>query len=49
MNKIDAASSSFWSARTRTGKEAGGLGLLERQRVKVWLRQAYEQIDLVGV
>jgi hypothetical protein len=26
-----------------------GLGLLERQRVKLWLRSAYEQIDTVGI
>jgi hypothetical protein len=49
MNKIDAASTSFWAAKTRNPGEPGGLGLLERQRVKLWLRHAYEQIDSVGI
>lgn len=49
INKIDAASASFWAAQNRTGRETGALGLLERQRVKFWLRHAYEQIDTVEV
>jgi hypothetical protein len=48
INKIDAGSTSFWAAKNRTGKENGGLGLLERQRVKLWLRHAFEQIQLTG-
>ena len=48
MNRIDAASLSFWAALNRSGPEVKGLGLLERQRVKQWLRHAYEQLDLVG-
>lgn len=43
--KIDAASSSFWKATT----PGGGLGLLERQRVKTWLADAYREFDKVGV
>lgn len=49
INKIDAGSSSFWAAKNRTDDSANGLGLLERQRVKVWLTHAYEQIATVGV
>jgi hypothetical protein len=49
MAKIDAGSTSFWAAKNRTPSTPGGLGLLERQRVKLWLRNAYEQIDSVGV
>jgi len=49
INKIDAASSSFWAAKNRTDGDTGGLGILERQRVKVWLNHAYEQINGVGV
>ena len=49
INKIDAGSSSFWAARNKTDGDAGALGLLERQRVKVWLNHAYEQINGVGV
>lgn len=48
IGKIDAASISFWAANNRT-KEAGGLGLLERQRVKLWLRHAYEQFETVAL
>lgn len=44
-SKIDAHSLSFWAA-TRTGdKTAGALGLLDRQRVRVWLKHAYDEID----
>lgn len=49
MNQIDADSASFWAAQQKSVTEAKGLGLLERQRVKHWLRGAYEQIDLVGI
>ncbi len=46
MRKIDSTSSSFWAA-VKNG-EAGGLGLMERQRVKVWLKQAYQEFDALG-
>ena len=49
INKIDAGSTSFWAAKNRSVTEVKGLGLLERQRVKLWLRSAYEQIDTVGI
>ncbi len=49
MTKIDGSSSSFWSAQNHHDKTLTGLGLLERQRVKVWLRHAYEGIEAVGV
>lgn len=49
MNKIDAGSTSFWAAKNRSKTDVNGLGLLERQRVKLWLRNAYEQIDTVEV
>ncbi|HEX4329185.1 MAG TPA: mobilization protein [Burkholderiales bacterium] len=45
MQKIDAQSTSFWAAVNHT---EGNLGLLERQRVKVWLNRAYEQIASVA-
>ncbi len=43
MIKIDSHSSSFWSATQNTGAHA--LGILERQRVKLWLKNAYSEID----
>jgi hypothetical protein len=45
INKIDAGSTSFWAAKNKSTTEASGLGILERQRVKVWLNNAYEQLD----
>lgn len=47
MIKIDAASSSFWAA-TQSGA-AHEMGILERQRVKTWLKTAYQEIDALGV
>ena len=49
ITKIDAGSTSFWAAKNRSTTEVKGLGLLERQRVKLWLRAAYEQIDTVEI
>lgn len=49
INKIDAGSTSFWAAKNKTDLDPKGLGLLERQRVKVWLGHAYEEIDSVGI
>ena len=48
MRKIDRANASFWSAiNTRGGAEA--LGMLERQRVKTWLKAAYQAFDSLPV
>ena len=49
INKIDAGSTSFWAAKNKSATEGKGLGLLERQRVKVWLHNAYEQLDTVEI
>ncbi|MES2364674.1 MAG: mobilization protein [Pseudomonadota bacterium] len=43
MVKIDGTSSSFWSATQGSNEHA--LGILERQRVKMWLRSSYSEID----
>ncbi len=45
INKIDAGSTSFWAAKQKSETEAKGLGLMERQRVKYWLKSAYEELD----
>lgn len=47
MTRIDARSTSFWAAANSGDKELTGLGLLERQRVKVWLAKAYAELDKV--
>lgn len=44
MRKIDRQNASFWAAAHGTsGPDA--LGLLERQRVKTWLKRAYAELD----
>lgn len=44
MQKVDRQNASFWAAsNVRFGDNA--LGLLERQRVKTWLRSAYGTFD----
>ena len=44
MRKIDRQNASFWAAcNTKTGEDA--LGLLERQRVKSWLKGVYAAFD----
>ena len=44
MRKIDRQNASFWSAiHTISGPDA--LGMLERQRVKTWLRGTYATFD----
>ena len=49
MTRIDARSTSFWAAAHSGDKELTGLGLLERQRVRVWLAKAYAELDKLGV
>ena len=49
VNKIDAANASFWAARNNSGKDGAGLGLMERQRLKMWLNHAMAEIDRVPV
>lgn len=48
MQKIDGQNTSFWAAVNPSERAATGLGLLDRQRVKVWLQRAYDEIDRVG-
>lgn len=47
MKKIDSHSSSFWSATQNI--DAHALGILERQRVKMWLKNAYSEIGTLHV
>jgi len=49
MIKIDASSSSFWAVANKSEGDTSGLGLLERQRVKLWLRNTFGEIERVGV
>jgi hypothetical protein len=47
INKIDASNSSFWSARQVD--DSGALGVMDRQRLKTWLRDANQQLDAAQV
>jgi len=47
MTKIDAGSSSFWAATQSGQPDLPKLGILERQRVRSWLKNAYEAIASV--
>jgi hypothetical protein len=49
ISKIDAENASFWAAQQKGALNGHGLGILQRQRVKVWLQHAYGQIDGVGI
>jgi len=49
MIKIDASSASFWAVANKSEGDTSGLRLLERQRVKVWLRNAFTEIAKPGV
>ena len=49
VQKIDAANASFWAARNNTAKDGPGLGLMERQRLKIWFNHAMAEIDKVAV
>ena len=50
--KIDAANASFWSAKNNSSRgtdgSGSGLGLMERQRLKMWLNHAITEIASVG-
>ena len=49
MQKIDANSRSFWAAMNNAAGADDSLGLLEQQRLWVWIKRAYEEIDRIGV
>ncbi len=45
MRKIDRQNASFWAAMNNRVQDENALGMLERQRVKTWLRNSYEMLD----
>jgi hypothetical protein len=49
VQKIDAANSSFWAAKNAANGNGAKLGLMERQRLKLWLNHAYGEIAAAGV
>lgn len=48
VQKIDSRNASFWAARNANAIDGPGLGLMERQRLKMWMSHAYEAIGRVG-
>ncbi len=48
MQKIDAASLGFGKAKSDS-EGAGALGLMDRQRVKMWMREVYRELDDVEI
>ena len=48
IQKIDAASLNFRKARDEAN-EAGSLGLMDRQRVKMWMRETYRELDDIDI
>lgn len=49
MRAIDRLDKSFWSAIHHQNGTDTSLGFMERQRVKVWLRQAYSEFQRIGL
>lgn len=49
VQKIDASDSSFWAAKNAASGSGPKLGLMERQRLKLWLGHAHAEIAAAGV
>jgi len=49
VQRIDSHGASFWAAINPQDPNGSALGLIERQRVKVWLQRLYAEIARVGV
>lgn len=49
MRQVDHSNSSFWAAINADGNGDQLLGILDRQRVKVWLRKVYAELDSLGL
>ena len=49
MMKIDASSASFWAVANKSDADTSGLRLLERQRVKMWLKSAFAELSKVVI
>jgi len=49
MRLVDHSNSSFWAAINAGENGEQLLGLLDRQRVKIWLRRVYAELDTLGL
>lgn len=48
VHKIDARDSSFWAAVNGSANEGPVLGMMERQRLKMWVQHAYAGLEKAG-
>ena len=49
VQKIDARNSSFWAAKTAASNpNAPVLGIMERQRLKLWMNHAFGELEKAG-
>ena len=49
MRQVDHSNSSFWAAVHASEDGVQLLGILDRQRVRVWLRKVYAELDSLGL
>lgn len=49
VQKIDAGNASFWAAKNGSNTIGARLGLMERQRLKLWMNHAYAAFDSAPV
>ena len=49
MRQVDHSNTSFWAATQTPADAAPLLGMLDRQRVKIWLRKVYGELDKLGL
>ena len=49
VQKIDTYNVSFWAARNPSAGADASLGLMERQRLKMWMNHAYAELEKAGV
>lgn len=49
MRQVDHSNSSFWAAIHAAEDGSQLLGILDRQRVKIWLRRIYAELDTLGL
>jgi len=49
MRQVDHSNSSFWAAINAAEDGSQLLGILDRQRVKIWLRRIYSELDSLGL
>ncbi|MBK1882805.1 hypothetical protein JIN85_10290 [Luteolibacter pohnpeiensis] len=49
MRLVDHSNSSFWAAAHGGTNGEQLLGLLDRQRVKIWLKKVYAELDKLGL